>query len=515
VRPVTEQSEHLSDAQIENYGNRTSGAGPEARQGDDRQRSAEEHLSDRRSDDKNAADRSMVDQPSNDELTDGRLTHDQRGNTQLSDDQRVEAHLADCASCRNRVLDFHRSHFSLLAQPARANSAFPSPRLADSSLADSSLSDSMFAGSRLADVKPTDSALADSKFANPKSPADAQVRTAPTQECPSDDALRQLAAGLTSDTTAIGDALATKLLQHAATCSHCGPLLQSYTELFSDDFTPEEQATLNNLQSASIAWQINTARQMLQARGVQEPAAPATNGQPALQKSSAKATTERKPFFWKWVLVPAIAAVIALAAFGVWYTQRDTPEKVEKLLAQTYTNQRTTEMRWPGTPWGEPKETLGPAILNQPRTLLAAKSAIQKQTPETLKKAEWLHLKAQSEILSGMPSKQLIDDLTKATESDPGSHSLLFDLAIANFRMGEVTGHDNYYLQAKTVLDKILAFFPPSSAALFDRAIAEERLQLREQAIADLTRCLTLESDPAWSGEIQEKIKNLKGLADR
>ena len=204
----------------------------------------------------------------------------------------------------------------------------------------------------------------------------------------------------------------------------------------------------------------------------------------------------------------AACALLALGIGGLWYARRDTPEKVETLLAQAYTEQRTTEMRWPGAQWGEPKETLGPATLNQPRTLLAAKDAIQRQTPETLRRTEWVHLKAQSEILGGMPSKQLIEDLTKATQSQP-SQSLLFDLAIANFRMGEVADDRSYYLRAKTVLDEMLTSFPPSSAALFDRAVAEERLQLRDQALADLTRCFTVESDPAWSAEIQDKIKKL------
>jgi len=118
----------------------------------------------------------------------------------------------------------------------------------------------------------------------------------------------------------------------------------------------------------------------------------------------------------------------------------------------------------------------------------------------------------QSEILGGRPSRQLIDDLTKAAQSRPASQSLMFDLAIANFRMGEVADDRNYYLRAKTVLDEMLASFPPSSAALFDRAVVEERLQLRDQALSDLTRCLTLESDPAWSAEIREKIKKLESL---
>ena len=160
---MTEQSEHLSNAQVENYGKRTSDAGAESGQSDEPQR-----------------------------VDDLRF-----------DDQRVEAHLADCPSCRKRLLDFHRSHFAMLAGPA-----------------------------------------------------DPQLRTASTPECPSDDDLRQLAAGLSSD------AVATKLTQHAATCDHCGPLLRTFTEDFSDDFTPEEQAALANLQSGSERWQRDLAKKM-------------------------------------------------------------------------------------------------------------------------------------------------------------------------------------------------------------------------------------------------------------
>ena len=213
---MTEQSEHLSSAQIENYGNRTSGAGPDAAQGDDRQRVNHQSGGDQSVDDRSSDDRSM-------------------------NDQRVAAHLAECPSCRNRLLDFHRHRFALLPQPAPADATSSSPGLADS---------------QSRGARPTDSALADSNFANSKYPVDLQVRTAPTPECPSDDALRQLAAGLTPD-----DAAA-KLTQHAATCDHCGPLLRTFTEDFSDDFSPEEQEALANLQSASESWQKELAKKI-------------------------------------------------------------------------------------------------------------------------------------------------------------------------------------------------------------------------------------------------------------
>ena len=148
-----QQSEHLSNAQIEDYGDRTSGAEPD---------------------------------------------QDQR-----SKNQSVEAHLDDCSFCRARVLDFQRTRLAPQADP--------------------------------------------------------QVKQASTPDCPSENDLRQLAAGLCTD------ALAAKLTQHAATCDHCGPLLKAYTEDFSDDFTAEEQTALASLQSSSAKWQKETARKMLAA----------------------------------------------------------------------------------------------------------------------------------------------------------------------------------------------------------------------------------------------------------
>jgi hypothetical protein len=250
VGPVTEQSEHLSSAQIENYGNRTSGAGPDAAQGDERQG----------------------------------VNH-QSSDDQSISDQRVEAHLADCASCRNRLLDFHRSLFVLPTyqpEPDQPKAdASKSDLKNDSPEHDTSLSGHPSSGdspsgywaaghlppgqrpadSRLEGADPTDSALTDSKFANPKYPADPQVRTTSTPECPSNDTLRQLAVGLSSNAP-ISDTLAAKLAQHVATCDHCGPLLRIFTEDCSDDFSAEEQAALANLQSGSESWQKELARRI-------------------------------------------------------------------------------------------------------------------------------------------------------------------------------------------------------------------------------------------------------------
>jgi CHAT domain-containing protein len=464
---VTEQSEHLSSAQIENYGNRTSGAGPEAAQRDEHQRA-------------------------NHQSSDGKSLFDQRIDQQVTDqsasDQRVEAHLADCASCRNRLLDFHRHRFALLSGPAP-------------------------------DARPTDSALADSKFANSKYPADPQVRTAPTPECPSDDALRQLAASLTPEDAAPA------LTRHAATCDYCGPLLRTYTEIFSDDFTPEEQAALANLKSSSAEWQKNTARQMLQAAGASAAEDASTAGASAAEadNSSAAAADKldqklsagrqvspapvRKPFFWKWALVPASAAVVAVAAFSIWYTQRDTSEKVEKLLAQAYTEQRTMEMRWPGAEWGPPRVTRGPgeSRFSKPAPLIKAEAVIedyQSARPDSLK---WLRAKAHAEILEGHP-ESAINLLGPARNADPDSIPLMFDLSLAYSQQWEDSHDPKNYATVLDLLERILKKEPGNRAALFNLAITYSNGEMWDEATATLEAYLRIDPDGPWAQEAKEKL---------
>ena len=197
--------------------------------------------------------------------------------------EQIEAHLDGCPTCRSRLLDFQRTHFALLADPKfvisrDANSKDTDPAKSTdagalgyyealrcnafcpkacrlSRFADSKFADSNFAGPKFADAK-----FKDPKFTDPKHLTDQQVNTASTPDCPSADDLRQLSAGL------LPDPVADKLTRHAATCDHCGPLLRAYTEDFSDDFSPEEQAVLANLQSSSAAWQKKTARQMIRRR---------------------------------------------------------------------------------------------------------------------------------------------------------------------------------------------------------------------------------------------------------
>src|SRR5690349_15211598 len=166
---------------------------------------------------------------------------------------------------------------------------------------------------------------------------DFPVTAARGTNCPTEDSLRNLAAGIAPASDAAG------LTQHAAQCDYCGPILRAFTEDFSDELTPDEQALLARAH-LSPARRQNLAEQM----------AAAVTSASAPQKSVTERTSLFRLPWFKWVLVPATAIACAIVAFLVWNAQRDTPQKVEKLLAQAYTEQRTMEMRIPGAQYAPP-----------------------------------------------------------------------------------------------------------------------------------------------------------------
>src|SRR5262249_3137270 len=143
---------------------------------------------------------------------------------------------------------------------------------------------------------------------------------------------------------------------------------------------------------------------------------------------------------WKWILVPALPAV-ALIAVGIWYLQRDTPEKAEKLLAQAYTEQRTMEMRWPGAEWGPMRETrgFGDSRCSSPDSFRVGAQMGGKHNPVITSDGGWLRTKAEIEILNGTP-ETAITTLLPALEAHPNSTPLTFDFAIAFFQRAVRTG---------------------------------------------------------------------------
>src|SRR5262249_48930904 len=109
-----------------------------------------------------------------------------------------------------------------------------------------------------------------------------------------------------------------------------------------------------------------------------------------------------KPLSWKWVLAPAALAACATLAFAVWYQQRETPEKVEKLLAQAYTENRQLEMRIPyakHADFHQLRSGESESLLNKPEALRKSADVIQAQLKKNPEDPKWLLLSAQLDVL--------------------------------------------------------------------------------------------------------------------
>jgi cytochrome c-type biogenesis protein CcmH/NrfG len=383
---VNQRFEHLSDAQIEQFGKRASGAGPET-------------------------------------------------------EAWVETHLDDCSSCRSRVLEFQRTQFALLPDP--------------------------------------------------------KVNTVSSPNCPCEEDLRNLAAGLCAEP------IATELTAHAAACSGCGSLLREYKEDFSDESSPEEQDFLSRLRTASPEYRTQKALEMLNREMVKKN---------LVTPAPVPATDWRRFFSWKWIMVPALPTV-ALIAVGIWYLQRDTPEKVAKLEAQAFTEQRTTQMRIPYAGYAafnQKRSGDNPSRSALPPSLNRAADKIAQHLQKKPDDPQWLMLSARLDLWDSN-YKAALSSLERI--SDPQaiqSPEYLMTRAFALFQKSEALKESQGYSEAVDLLDKALQKVPNDPVLLFNQAIACEKIHSYECAESDWKHLLAVEKDPQWTAEARKHLDQIR-----
>ena len=426
-----QQFEHLTDAQIEHYGDRTSGEGP-----------------------------------------------NQKG---LETDQAIETHLADCAGCRIRVLEFHRSRFGLMSHPSSSSPSHSGPSSQGSP--DSSRSAETEPGGK-SSLSPTTLGLLYLGRSD---------EHRPTPDCPTADSLRDLAAGLSTS------ADTPRLIQHAAQCPHCGPILRAYTEDFSDDLSPEDQALLSQLKSSTPEWQKKMAQQMAGAVS----STPSTTSIP----STKSASLFRLPSL-KWVLAPVALAATAVIAFFIWNAQRDTPQKVERLLAQAYTEQRTMEMRIPYAAHSDFKQTRGESgsLLSSPEALRKAADLIAANLKKNPDDPKWLLLSARLDLLDWRYKSALSTLETITNPSVIDGSEFLMTKAIATFQKAEMQKESSLYFESIEINGKAIQQSPNNALLLFNRAISCEKVSAYQCAIEDWKHFLRIEPDSSWAGEVRRHL---------
>ncbi len=335
----------------------------------------------------------------------------------------------------------------------------------------------------------------------------------PYPECPYDTVLQEVAAEIAAPETAI------HVLQHAAQCDHCGPLLNRYLQEFSEELSPEIEAVIQQLPITQPKWQREKAR--------------------AIVGNSLK-PKERVSFWgqigdwWAATKPWAIAAVAAALVVGTGIVRGPAiVEWVEinnenQRVAAAYAQGRTIEPRFTGVdsgPYQKPAITLGPEDqseeLNRPAFLEAWNKLSHKLTSGGKLDPRWLQIKGRLLLLKDPGSAKTAEEtFQQAQLGGLKDHSLEIDLAVSYFELESKTDKPNL---SKTIdqLRKVLESDSPKpnreeqAVALFDLALAYEKTKAWDLALATWQEYLKTDPSGPWAEEARKHLAEARSRVSK
>jgi tetratricopeptide (TPR) repeat protein len=316
-------------------------------------------------------------------------------------------------------------------------------------------------------------------------------------ECPVEQTWLLVAAGL------IEEEEAKICVAHAANCDGCGLLLKEAMEDLAQDVTLAEEEALAALPTASTAWQRKMGETLAAANPVSYVAVPAELTENEKGRAAHK-DIEKLPLFRlpRFVWANALAAVLAIAAWMGWWMTRE-PD-IDQLLAQSYQDQRITQLRISGAKYSSVQTKRGPAgaHLSPPASLLIAESRIQKELKKSPQNQSLLHQKGRAELLGGNYGTAIVT-LQHARDLPNASLTIAVDLATAYFQ----TADDQ---KADELLSTVLQQNPDDEIALFNRAVVYGHLSRYQDAISDWEHYLRVSRDKEWDQEAKQYLAEMK-----
>lgn len=317
-----------------------------------------------------------------------------------------------------------------------------------------------------------------------------------TSACPPESEWLPLAAGLTRGREA------QTLLDHAAACDHCGPVLRRSVAEAAEDVSAEEEEFLASLESVRPEWQAHmAARTASEARQfVRE-----TVWDRILRWS-------RRPLFLRAPLpVWAYAAFLALAATLIVIVMLPRRPPVETLLATAYTAHRTLELRVPRAAYGPMRLVRGSTAasrLDLPPALFEAEARIARGLAQDPDDPRLLQARGRAELLEH-DFDAAIADFQRCLALRPDSATVMTDLACAYFERAQSRNAQQDYRSALDLLNRVLQTAPDDPVALFNRAIVFERMQRYDQAKADWHHYLRVDPNSEWAAEAKARLEQV------
>ncbi len=199
--------------------------------------------------------------------------------------------------------------------------------------------------------------------------------------------------------------------------------------------------------------------------------------------------------------VGGAVAVAALICLGWWIQSIPSRELLSTtaLLASAYTQQRTSELRLPGS-YSPFRGKVDGATFSRPMELLEAESRIARRLAANPDDPDWLRLRARGDLLNG-DYDDAVSTMKRAVDARPEDAALLADLGVSYAMRAEGEHREIDYGAAIDIFWRLLRSHPDFELAVFNRAVVYERMFLYDDARKDWARYLQLDSIGGWAAE--------------
>jgi tetratricopeptide (TPR) repeat protein len=336
------------------------------------------------------------------------------------------------------------------------------------------------------------------------SPQEAANEELPGSGCPQETRWWDLAAGILPESDA------NQLLEHCVGCDACKLLIQRAMQDLSEEATETEGVYLSTLKSAQPEWQQLLAQELRTKRSNSGGSRRAASFVDRLIRSLSDHFSHqpriRVAYAWAYA---AVTVLLVGAVVWFWKTQREP--SVDQLIASAYVEQRPFELRIAGVGYGPVRQQRGGqgSAFAMPTDLLKAKYLIKERLAIRPNDQGMLIASGKVELLEGHYD-EAIRTFGRILDAQPDSPMLLTDLATAYFQRAEATNRAVDYGQTVELLGRALAKNPDDPVALFNRAIALQKMYVYGESVRDWEHYLRVDPKGSWADEARRRLSDLQ-----
>jgi CHAT domain-containing protein len=308
-------------------------------------------------------------------------------------------------------------------------------------------------------------------------------------QCPGDEVLLDLAAGIGSPE------MAAQAMRHASQCNICGPVLRRYIQEFSTEESPGNAHILRQLQSSRKDWQRRLVREV---------------------------APRRRP----WLkLVPAFAAfamVLAAVLAGPSLLREYKVRQAQQQAAAVFAGRRTTEMRLTSVDYSPYKPfpiilggENGRSLDELPPALHDASSAASEHLQSAHPDPRWLQVQGRALLweATSVSLEKAEKNFEKARAEGLNTPSLKIDLAASYFEH-DVKSENPRLQRTLDLLNEVLNTprldGQARAAALYNLAIAYEKIQAWDMAVSIWEKYLQADPSSSWTEEARKHLKDAR-----